>query len=358
MQTSVKVLVIGPQQQISGGVATHIRNLQQLNAFENAVFYDPGSIHSQQNQAWYLIIYRLWQLRKIVKKESFAKIFINSSIFPFAFLKLLLTLFLLPKKPAGNIHVFFHGGRFDNSKLYSRSWLILLQRRLISVASRYHFLSPIQQQQFSQRFPQPDTAIYYNYSPDDQVVAKDVNTHNELRLLFVGRVIAAKGIFELLRALEILTQAGDYPLRLQIVGEGEDLERLKQQASALIAQKTVEFSGYLQGAALENAYRQADVLVLPTYYPEGFPYVLIEAFRFGVPVLATAEGALGLLVEDDVTGYQIEPKNPQSIVTALEKILHQRNRLDIMIKHCHQVFQQQLSRLAAERYYSQLLNSH
>jgi glycosyltransferase involved in cell wall biosynthesis len=244
------VLVIGPLQQTAGGVATHIRNLQQLQAFAEATFYDPGSINTQQRQSIYSILLKLRQLRRLVEQGNFSKILINSSIFPFAFIKLLLTLRMLPRTGAAEIHVFFHGGRFTNSRLYAQRGIAGYYRRMLQRTTCCYFLSPLQKQQFEQRFPAVNSALYGNYATADEIVSKTFNDAEPLRLLFVGRVIAAKGVFELIAALEQLQHNPVTTVHLRIVGDGEDLAALRQRAGTLVDAGIVEFSGYLYGEDL------------------------------------------------------------------------------------------------------------
>lgn len=97
----------------------------------------------------------------------------------------------------------------------------------------------------------------------------------EFRLLFVGRVETAKGIFDLLRAMKYLTE-----VRLEVVGEGPDTLKAKNESDGL----PVHFHGFHKDVA--PFYAAADMFVFPSHL-EGQGQTLIEAMSFGLPCLVS-----------------------------------------------------------------------
>lgn len=93
-----------------------------------------------------------------------------------------------------------------------------------------------------------------------------------LRLLFVGRLEANKGLHLLLQALE---EVNGY--ELTVVGEGSQMEHLRSFAAG----KNVFFRGF--EADVSDYYRNADIFVMPSMGPEGLPLVTIEAMSYGLP---------------------------------------------------------------------------
>lgn len=104
-----------------------------------------------------------------------------------------------------------------------------------------------------------------------------------LEVLAVGRMVPEKGLSDLLTA----AARSRVPLRLTLVGDGPERERLADQAAALGLD--VAFPGRLAPDALRHAYAAAD-LVAQTSHREGFGLVAAEALAAGVPVLATDSG--------------------------------------------------------------------
>ncbi|MFN2384404.1 MAG: glycosyltransferase family 4 protein [Gemmatimonadota bacterium] len=134
----------------------------------------------------------------------------------------------------------------------------------------------------------------------------------EPTLLFVGRLVARKGVDRLLEALATL--AGRR-WRLEVVGFGPDRDALERQAAALGLAERVAFLGRVPNAELEAAYSRAYGFVLPATLDaradtEGLGVVLLEAMAYGVPVVATRMGGIVDIVEDGVNGWLVEDSVP------------------------------------------------
>ena len=65
----------------------------------------------------------------------------------------------------------------------------------------------------------------------------------------------------------------------------------------------------------------SDIVVLPTYYPEGIPRVLIEASAMGRSIVSTTIPGVGEIVEDDINGTLVPPRDVPSLVSAIEELL-------------------------------------
>jgi glycosyltransferase involved in cell wall biosynthesis len=117
------------------------------------------------------------------------------------------------------------------------------------------------------------------------------------QLLFVGRLLREKGLFELVEALAEANARS--PSALSIVGDGPVREQLAAEVRRLHLDERVTFRGYLHGDELAAAYRAADIFVLPSW-SEGFPTVIAEAMGHGLPVITTRiRGAADHLVEGE-----------------------------------------------------------
>lgn len=148
-----------------------------------------------------------------------------------------------------------------------------------------------------------------------------------LRLLFVGNLIPRKGLHVLLEALTAL------PLqqwRLQVVGADEVepryTARVRAQVRRLGLSGAVSFRGLLDDAALQQEYQRSHILVVPSLY-EGFGIVYLEAFAFGLPVIASTAGGAGEVVQDDVNGYLIAPGDVATLRRRLQRLARDREQL-------------------------------
>jgi glycosyltransferase involved in cell wall biosynthesis len=145
-----------------------------------------------------------------------------------------------------------------------------------------------------------------------------------LNLLYVGRLAREKGLYELLRGLQVAHAQG-VAAELVIAGGGPE-EALLQQSVLAFGLGRVTFVGPVRGAGKIALLSRADVFVLASY-AEGLPYALLESMAAGVPVIATRVGAIPDLVTDGVNGLLIDPKDPAAIAAAIARLAGDRDFL-------------------------------
>ena len=138
---------------------------------------------------------------------------------------------------------------------------------------------------------------------------------SSLEVIFVGRLTPEKRVCDLIRAVDRVPQA-----RLSIVGDGPERASLQALAEELSCRDRIRWFGLVPwGQRLLELIRAADVLALVST-TEGMPLVLIEAMSQGTPVLATRVGGVPELVTDGVSGLLVDPRRPEQIADALERL--------------------------------------
>ena len=139
-------------------------------------------------------------------------------------------------------------------------------------------------------------------------------------ILFVGRIIPEKGIFDLIDALYLLRKSGGN-VHLIAAGDGPFLAQVRSKINNLGLTSAVTLTGYVSGEDLFLIYQRASMLVLPTYWPEGFPTVISEAMSYGLPIITTSSrGSADHLVEG-VNALFVPPKNPQILCEVIQRLL-------------------------------------
>jgi glycosyltransferase involved in cell wall biosynthesis len=138
-------------------------------------------------------------------------------------------------------------------------------------------------------------------------------------LLFVGRLIPEKGIFDLLDAINALSHTCDCFLR--VAGLGSHEQAIRERVHELGLSESVELLGYVEEDTLARLYASSDVFVLPTYFGEGFPTVIAEAMSYGLPIVTTpVRGAADLLSEGEHVLF-VPPRRPRELADALRRLL-------------------------------------
>jgi len=144
-----------------------------------------------------------------------------------------------------------------------------------------------------------------------------------LEILFVGRLVERKGVEYLVRAVAELRRTR--PAHLTVVGEGQWEPRIREAVRECEGEEWVSFTGRVPAADLRALYAGADVFVLPAVVDrkgdtEGLGVVLLEALRFGRPVVASAVGGIPDIVEDGRTGWLVPPGDVKALAGALERV--------------------------------------
>ena len=128
-----------------------------------------------------------------------------------------------------------------------------------------------------------------------------------------------KGISLLLRALARL--CAEVPsARLRIVGQGPERLSLERLAGNLGIEDSVTFLGWLSPSEIEHQLRDAWASLVPSLWAEPFGLVAIEAIIRGVPVIASASGGLGEIVEQGVSGLLFPNNDEAALIECLRAI--------------------------------------
>jgi phosphatidylinositol alpha-1,6-mannosyltransferase len=110
--------------------------------------------------------------------------------------------------------------------------------------------------------------------------------------------------------------------RLDVIGDGDDRDRLESRARSLGLADVVTFHGRVSESDLQRRYRSCTVLAMPSR-DEGFGLVYIEAMRAGRACIASP-GAASEIVDHGRTGLIVPPDDPPALASALISILSDR----------------------------------
>ncbi len=142
-----------------------------------------------------------------------------------------------------------------------------------------------------------------------------------LRCLFVGPMVAGKGVPHLLHAAKLLDihlgERGQFDILL--LGDGPERLRYEELARELGIQKRVHFAGDVPPDQVWRFYEQAHVFVLPTLQ-DNWPLVVPEAMSTGLPVLVSKRaGSVPDLIREGENGYSFDPEDHESLASHLEE---------------------------------------
>lgn len=129
--------------------------------------------------------------------------------------------------------------------------------------------------------------------------------------IYFGRLSREKGLATLIKA------AGLAGVPLKIAGKGPDEMKLRQLARTNNAD--VEFTGYMQGAALHNAIRASRAVILPSEWYENAPLSVLESYALGKPVIGARIGGIPELIHEHETGVTFESGSVEALASVLSR---------------------------------------
>jgi glycosyltransferase involved in cell wall biosynthesis len=176
--------------------------------------------------------------------------------------------------------------------------------------------------------PLPADSIF----PLDRKTAEGVergrprSLHVPFRLLFVGRMEVLKGGDMLLDALPLLLPWTERRVDITFVGDGPERDGWERRGARIQVSQPrlqVKFTGWLSNTELESLFRESDLLVMPSLWPEPFGLTGPEAGLHSLPAAAFAVGGIPEWLRDGVNG-SLAPADPPSasgLALAIRKCL-------------------------------------
>ena len=139
------------------------------------------------------------------------------------------------------------------------------------------------------------------------------------RLLAVGRLAPEKGHRHLLAAVRFLRDQ-TIDVRLDIIGEGSEYNRLLADVADLELGRAVSLCGAMSEQEIWDRYRRADIFVLPSLR-EGLPVALLEAMAAGLPVIASDLPGVREAVGDERSALLVRPGNATALAEAISRLI-------------------------------------
>ena len=181
----------------------------------------------------------------------------------------------------------------------------------------------------------------FNPSLDGRIIRRRLGIESGSLILFVGGLIARKGIAFLLKAMKHVVST--YPnAMLVIAGKGPQRTYLERLAARLGISKNVIFTGEISRTEIPFFFAACDMFVLPSI-TEGFGNVTIEAMATGKPVVGTCAGGTLDIIEDGVNGYLVQPKNPSEIADRIIRLLNDHRKRETMGKEGRRIVEEKFS---------------
>jgi glycosyltransferase involved in cell wall biosynthesis len=138
-----------------------------------------------------------------------------------------------------------------------------------------------------------------------------------LRLLYLGMLTRAKGVFELIESFIQNRERWHGRVELNIGGTGDAEEDLKELVRVNGLSDMVKFHGWVTNEKKHELFNQTNVVILPSY-TEGLPVSILEGMAYGKAIIATAVGGIPEVVRSHRNGILIPRQEVEPISHAID----------------------------------------
>jgi len=147
-------------------------------------------------------------------------------------------------------------------------------------------------------------------------------TNDDKIILYVGRIEPPKKIEDIIKAFKIISLK-DKAYKLIFVGDGVQLNEMKELSSSLSLEKSISFLGIRKRSELPEIYNLADISVLYSKN-EGSPLSIKESLACGVPVVANCVGDISLVLKNGYNGNLVEHEGIEQLALKMKETIEKQ----------------------------------
>lgn len=323
-QKQLAVLMTGPLlTEQPGGIQTHVQNF--IGAFSNSTTIDfrffPVTPGLYDRESWARkagrFVGSLWPFFQAARAVDV--VHINSTFDNRSLIRDGVYLLLARGMARTPVVLQFHGGLPKQVGLTQTRFVAKLFDTLLGCAAQVLILSKVQSNQFAELFPRVHYAVVPNYI---NCVHRSPRATTELptpmRFMFMGRLHEHKGIKEIVAASRMLANKG-FKFEVNFYGDGPLRNWLQNEIAELSRTNPyLTYTGVAYGEKKQAALANADIMLLPSTHSEGFPYALLEAATFGMPIIATPVGAIPDVIVNGRNGLMVPIRDVEALAAQME----------------------------------------
>ncbi len=180
----------------------------------------------------------------------------------------------------------------------------------------------------------PNFAEDFLFVNDEEIDFKYENTE-VIEVLYLSNLIPGKGYSELLEAYLKLDDFYKKQIKVTFVGGFDSKKSETKFLEKIKSEKAIKYLGkFIDGNAKRDLYCNTHVFCLPTYYPfEGQPISILEAYATGCVVISSEHSGIPYIFKDRANGFLVKKKSVESLRTALENCVNEKEKLKIIGQH-------------------------
>lgn len=332
---SLRVLIVNPDLEALGGVTEYISQLSRHLSVDRTHFAVGKRVGERGKLSMLLRFVRdMVQFGRVLRQTRPDVVHINPSLD----WKSVIRDGILSRMAARRGHpvvVFFHGWYEPVADKIERRFLWLFKYLFGRAAGFIVLTSQVEgalrrwglNQRIQREVTIFDTTLLVGFDLEAQLRKRVAD--GKWRLLFMGRVVRPKGIFEAL-ATAVLLQQRFPSAELTVAGDGSDLDEAKVFATQH-GLTNVRFLGRVSAEERRRLYEDSHALFLPSH-SEGLPVAVVEAMAFGLPVVTRPVGGIPDVLVDGINGALIASLTPEEFAESIVRIANDDRAYTMMAK--------------------------
>ncbi|MGE7052549.1 glycosyltransferase family 4 protein [Paenibacillus glucanolyticus] len=167
---------------------------------------------------------------------------------------------------------------------------------------------------------------------EDFKTSTEQHAKNEKKITYIGRLANTKGCDTLIAAFANVVDQGRFNMKLIIVGEGPEMNALKELVSSYKVEDKVVFTGYLTQKEIREVLGSSFLHIVPSR-EEPFGITALEALSAGVPTIVSSVGGLQEIIVNNWNGLTFSPDNVYDLGNKIVQLTEDMNLRDIFIRN-------------------------
>lgn len=317
----VEVILVGPNPNPKvalGGVSSVVSFIISNNNGCHYIHFEQGSRDKDKGGYHKItrVIKRYRQWKNLLAENNRRIIHYNFDLSPFSILRDY-PFMRLARKMNRKMVIHVHGGMFMTSPKVPFVYMLFLKKIFSWEDIPFIVLSAREKKTIESRYGTTNIHVLPNSVALPERANKILNNAS-LNIGYFGRITATKGIQELFNAA-IKLKENKVPFKMLFAGKKEQPTDYVDLFSNALGDN-FQYVGVVSGQQKDEFLRTLDVFALPSYF-EGLPMSLLESMSYGIIPVATAVGSIPEVVSDGMNGLLIKDHDDDSIVTAIKKII-------------------------------------
>jgi len=318
----MNIIVVGPNPKDptrNGGVAKYIEYFKQIpfvdkTEADQVVFKGTDVIFLSRIGLKTLgrLLATLWiSVQLMFKDKEGCFVHLNASLSKYGGLRIFFILLICKLKGIPTLTQ-VHGGRwsdFSENNLFTAVWCFIF-RYSKSVGC---FAGPQYKELEQLDFLNGKLSKLVNFVPPLNCLSEK---SDKINFIFLGRLIREKGVFDIIDAVNVLNSESNLQFSVDIVGSGPELNGLSK-----LDIENIQVLGRKTGFELESILKRSNVLLLPSYYPEGFPLVFLEAGLHSLAAVVTENSAIIEYFENETEYLAVKPNAPIELASIMRDFI-------------------------------------